>query len=149
MKMIIRGSVIGVFVGLGISIIMSYIFASGKYYPMSPHSMSGEYFYSQLSETTTFIIALASWALIGNGFNLASQVFRHEQWSNLKMTIIHLFIVIAFFFPLSVLSGWYPLTLKAFLSFVTLFIIIYTVIWIIMYFINHRRIKEINRQLNS
>lgn len=149
MKMVIRGSIIGVFVGLCISIAMSYIFASGEYYPMSPDSTSGEYFYSQLSETSTFIIALISWALIGIGFTLAGQVFRNEQWSTLKMTIIHLFVVIAFFFPLSVLSGWYPLTLKAFLSFIIIFIMIYAFFWLIMFFINHQRVKNINRQLNG
>src|SRR5699024_4731283 len=131
------------------SITMSYIFAEGIYYPMSPESLTGEYFYSQLSETTTFIIALISWSLIGIGFTLANQVYRNEQWSTLKMTIIHFFFVVIFFFPLSVLSGWYPLTIQSFLSFVIIFIIIYTVIWIISYFINHLRIKKINEQLNN
>lgn len=149
MKLIVRGTVIGVFVGLIISMIHSYIFADGLYYPMSPYSGSGEFFYRHLTETSVLIIALMCWALIGIGFILAGKVFQKEDWSIFKMTITHFVTVIVFFLPLSIISGWYPLEKNAIIFFLILFIIIYTLIWGIMLVINMLHIKKINNKLNG
>lgn len=149
MKLVFQGTSVGMFIGLVCSIIMSYAFGDGAYYPMSTYSATGSYLYNQLSEPTILIIALVSWALIGIGFAFAGKIFEHERWSTLKMTIIHFFIVILFFFPLSVLSGWYPLNLKAFLSFVIIFVVIYSILWTILFFVNEQKIKKINQQLNK
>lgn len=149
MRLIFQGASMGMFIGLICSISMSYAFGDGAYYPMSTYSATGSYFYNHLSEPTILIIALISWALIGIGFVFAGKIFEHERWSTLKMTVIHFCVVILFFFPLSILSGWYPLNLKAFLSFVTIFVVIYIILWIILFFVNEQRVKAINRQLNK
>lgn len=148
MKIVVRGAMIGLLIGLVISIFYSYVFAAGEYYPMSPYSSSGQFFYSHVSETTTFIIALISWALIGVGFTLAAKVYQRDDWSIYKMTLIHFAIVLIFFLPLSVLSGWYPLQLGAILSFLIIFVIVYVLIWIISFVINSYRINKINSKLN-
>lgn len=147
MKLILRGANVGVFVGLFMSIVHSFIFADGKYYPMSPVSGSGKLFYEYLTETTVFIIALICWALIGVGFILAGKVFQKEDWSIFKMTALHFVTVIVFFLPLSIISGWYPLQKNAIILFLVMFVIIYTLIWVIMLAINMSRIKKINSKL--
>jgi|SRR5690625_4142095 len=149
MRFIFQGASIGMFIGLICSISMSYVFGDGAYYPMSTYSATGSFFYKHLSEPTILIIALISWALIGIGFTLASKIFEHERWSTLKMTFIHFCVVILFFFPLSILSGWYPLNIKSFLTFVIMFLIIYITLWVILFFVNEQRVKAINRQLNK
>lgn len=149
MKTIIRGIVIGVFVGLVISIIHSYLFGGGYYYPMSPNSGSGNFLYQHVSETTVFIIALLCWSLIGTMFTVSSKIFQKENWSVLKMTTAHFSIVIIFFLPLSMLSGWYPFKLQSILMFIVIFLIIYAFIWCLMFFISFIRIKKINRKLKD
>lgn len=149
MKNISRGAMIGVMIGLVISIINSYVFAGGVYYPMSPYSASGSYFYAHTSETTTFIIALAVWSLIGVVSTLAGKIFVKEDWSIFKMTITHFFTIFVFFLPLSILGGWYPLNAGAIISFIIIFIIIYILIWAVLLTINMFRIKKINKELNS
>lgn len=149
MKLVIRGATVGMIVGLIISIFYSYVFADGVYYPMSPYSSSGQFLYKNVSETTTFIIALISWALMGVGFTFAAKVYQRDEWSIFKMTLIHFVILLVFFLPLSVISGWYPLTLGAILSFVLIFIIVYAFIWFISFLINMYRINKINSKLNE
>src|SRR5699024_4038344 len=149
MKIILRGAMIGVVIGIIVSILNSYMFAEGVYYPMSPYSTSGAYFYEHLSETTTFVIALIVWSLIGIVSVLAGKIFMKEDWSILKMTATHFGTLFIFFLPLSILGGWYPLKLSAILSFIIIFIIIYFVIWAILLTINMYRIKRINNELKS
>lgn len=147
MKLIVRGAMVGVIIGLVNSIVFSYLFANGEYYPMSPHSTSGSYFYEHLTETTIFIIALLSWALLGVGFAIAGKIFQKEDWTILKMTVTHFATVLVFFLPLSIVSGWYPLKTNAIILFLVLFVVIYVLIWIVMLTINMLRIKKINSQL--
>lgn len=149
MKMLLRGVAIGIIIGLVNSVFFSYVFANGVYYPMSPTSTSGAYFYSHFSETTTFIIALICWSLIGIGFTLARKIFQKEDWSILQMTVTHFATVLVFFLPLSIISGWYPLNVKAIIFFLIMFVIIYVIIWAIMLTINIYRIKVINEKLNN
>lgn len=148
MKMTLRGAKIGVIVGIIVSIVNSYIFAEGVYYPMSPYSTSGAYFYAHISETTTFIIALTVWALMGIVSIFSGLIFLKEDWSILKMTVTHFITMFIFFLPLSIVGGWYPLKLGAILSFIVIFIIIYIIIWTILLTINMLRIKKINNELN-
>lgn len=148
MNMILRGAKVGVIVGIIVSIINSYLFAEGVYYPMSPYSTSGAYFYAHVSETTTFIIALIVWALIGIVSIFAGQIFLKEDWSIFKMTATHFITMFIFFLPLSILGGWYPLKLGAILSFIIIFTIIYIIIWTTLLTINILRIKKINNELN-
>lgn len=149
MKKIVRGAALGVFAGLFISIVYSYMTASGEYFPMSPKSTSGKFLYENVTETTILLIAIISWALFGVGFTLAKKVYERDDWSVVKMTFTHLAIVILFFLPLSVLSGWYPLTTGAIVSFLIIFLVVYFIIWLIIFAINSRRIKKINHKLNN
>lgn len=148
MRTIIWGAMVGIIIGLVISIINSYVFASGVYYPMSPYSTSGAYFYEHISETTTFVIALFVWSLIGIVSILAGKIYLKENWSILKMTVTHFVTIFIFFLPLSILGGWYPLNKGAILSFIIIFIIIYVIIWATLLTINRLRIERINKELN-
>ena|SRR5699024_6749910 len=149
MKLIGRGATMGVILGLIISIVNSYVFAAGVYYPMSPFSTSGAFFYERLSETTTFIIALLVWALVGIVSIFAGKIYSIETWSIAKMTVVHLLTMFIFFLPLSIIGGWYPLKTSAILSFIIIFIIIYFIIWATLLLINIYRIKKINHKLNN
>jgi len=149
MKLIRSGSIIGVFIGLTMSCIFSYMFADGKYYPMNPFSWSGNYFYSLYSETTVFLIAIASWVCLGILFIFAGKVYQREDWSVFKMTVIHFIIVTIFFFPLSILSGWYPFTARSLVQFFLIFLLVYILFWIISFTINIIRINKINKKLNE
>lgn len=149
MRKILQGAKIGVLIGLVISIVNSYVFASGIYYPMSPYSSSGSYFYSHLSETTVFIIALIVWALIGIVSVIAGKIFLKEDWSIFKMTATHFVMLFILFLPLSILGGWYPLNLRAIASFIIIFIIVYVLLWTTLLTINIIRINRINKELNN
>src|SRR5690625_7612954 len=94
MRTIFHGMLLGISIGLVISIIFSYVFAGGDYYPMSPSSTSGAYFYKQFSETTVLLIALICWSLIGIGFTFAGKIFQKENWAIWQMTIVHFLTVI-------------------------------------------------------
>ena len=149
MKQMLRGAVVGILIGLIISLFYSYVLASGEYFPMSPYSSSGKFLYSHVSEATVFVIALTSWALIGVGFSLAAKVYQREDWSIYKMTVTHFAIVVMFFMPLSVISGWYPLQFGAILSFLIILLVVYVLIWITSFLINTYRINKINSKLEQ
>lgn len=149
MKTLIRAARTGVIVGLIISLTQSYLFGKGKYYPMSPYATATIFYKQHASELTIFIIAIICWALIGVVFAFIGRIFQNDQLSIQQMAIIHFISVCILFWPLSIASGWYPLTVNGIVTFLIIFLIIYICIWAIILIKNNRSIRTINEQLKE
>ena len=149
MRGIFRSSMLGIIIGLALSLVFSFIFGHGHYYPQSPVSTMGHLYYAHLNEPMIMLISIILWALIGILFFVGGLLYERAEWSLWKITIAHFILMLGGFFPLAILAGWFPLKVAPIISFVIIYIVIYSIIWIIQYQRNKKSVAEINRALNQ
>ena len=149
MTRLLRGSTLGIALGVLSSILFSLIFADGNYDPVNPYSFMGKIYNEHLTEIQTFIIAVVIWMLIGISFSTSSLVFSHLRFTRIKTTMLHFVIMLFTFFPLAILAGWFPFKISAIVIFIIIFVVIYVVIWKILNTKNQKDIEAINKQLKK
>lgn len=148
MKHLIQSLFISLVVGLGLSVIFSFLFAEGDYYPLSPVSTMGQLYYDHFSSTGVMLMSIIIWLLIGIVFFIGSLIFNHTDWSITLTTLLHFIFTYITFLPLAILAGWFPLELSYILFFTSVFIIIYLVLWSYHYFKNKKYVNQINQQIH-
>ena len=149
MKRLYEGFKTGIFIGIIISLIFSLIVSEGTYYPMNPHSLMGEIYAQNLDGLQTFIVVLTVWGMIGILFAFGDMIFSHTDMSVTMSTVTHFSLMLLVFFPLAILAGWFPFTAEGLVTFITLFVIIYTVIWLIARTRHKTLVDDINEKLNK
>lgn len=85
------------------------------------------------------------YGIVGMG---GSSVYRIEEWSLLKATVIHFIVTVTCYYITSFFLRWISPAdvLDCFIMFM-LFLIPYVIIWVSKYFSYKSQIKEINREL--
>ena len=68
------------------------------------------------------------WAAIGILFNFGNRLFSRD-WSMLRATLTHFFLMLAGFVPLATLAGWFPFHWIFYLQLIIEFAIVYLIIW--------------------
>lgn len=149
MKYLVKDAARGIAIGTLISIFFSSLFAGGAYDPVYPHSFMGSIYYNHFSEIQIMIIAVVIWGLIGITFGASSLIFTHLKFSRMKTTILHFFVMLAIFFPLAILAGWFPFKFLALLIFFVVFTVIYIGVWMMLNKKNKETIDEINHQIKQ
>ncbi|MCU5746485.1 DUF3021 domain-containing protein [Staphylococcus sp. SQ8-PEA] len=147
MKALFKSYGIGIVIGLMLSIIFSYIFGEGHYFPQSPVSTMGKLYYAHLNEPSIMLLSTLLWGLIGVLFHIGGYLFEGTEWPLWKITTVHFILMLGGLCPLGILAGWFPLKLIAILSFIVMYIIVYIIIWLINFHQNKKHIEEINRSL--
>ncbi|UTG99784.1 DUF3021 domain-containing protein [Macrococcoides canis] len=147
MKKLIHAIQNGVFIGLMISIITSLIFSNGKYAPLYPGSFMGEIYYNNFDEPIIMLISVGIWAMIGVLFTYGNMIFTDTDWSITKQTVVHFLMILTLFFPLAILAGWFPLNLESIASFIIIFTVIYIAMWFGTLQSNKKMVNEINEKL--
>ncbi|MCD7123504.1 DUF3021 domain-containing protein [Limosilactobacillus caviae] len=141
---IISGISLGEFYGLIISLLFSYIYDLNNYVPSA--STFTNHFTRPLNAV---LVSVILWGLMGLVFSLGALVFKIENWSLRKRTIINFIIYYCGFTPLAILAGWFPLNLINWLVFTVIFVMIYLIIWFINFYSIKQDLKKINRKLND
>ncbi|MGT2715957.1 DUF3021 domain-containing protein [Streptococcus respiraculi] len=148
MKRYLYSASLGVTIGLSISLIMSACFGHGIYLPLNPSSTLGQYYLSHFSPVVIMFISVLIWAMIGLLFQIANQIFK-QDWSLLKMTVVHFLLTAIGFTSLGLLAGWFPLRLPWLIFFETIFIAIYALIFFINYHDMKKQVTAINQGLEK
>ncbi len=148
MKKYVHSAVLGVTVGLIISLITSGIFAKGYYTPINPFSTMGAYYIAHFNQWTIMVISVLIWAAIGLLFALLDKIY-YQDWSLLRMSITHFATSLLGFTPLAILAGWFPLTLSWIVIFFPIFILIYVTIYWANYQHMRKSISDINHSLGK
>jgi hypothetical protein len=86
------------------------------------------------------------WAAIGVLFSFGSRLFT-QDWSLLRATVTHFFLMLLGFVPLAILAGWFPLRWTFLLQLVPEFAIVYLIIWTILYKRESTKVAHINQLL--
>ena len=150
-KKLFQSGITGIFIGLAISLVTSYLYSPLLYSPLNPQSPVGTWFAAQnMHGSLIFLYCLGIWFAIGLLFGLTNSFFE-RGWSPLKATAYHYLASLAGFIPLSLLAGWMetrnPLSYA--ISIVLEFSVIYLIIWTVFYLVTKKKVEEINQSLKS
>ena len=121
-KQVFHDATTGILIGLILSIIFSLIYSPNNYAPLSPESA------------------------IGVLFSFGSRLFA-QDWSLLRATVTHFFLMLLGFVPLAILAGWFPLHWTFILQLIPEFAIVYLIIWAILYKRESKKVAHINQLL--
>lgn len=138
------GGPIGITISYLITITISIVMREGNYYPVVPQLID----YCD-SEINAVVIQTLCSLLYGCICAAASVIWEIDNWSLLRMTITHLAIVSLVTFPISWFMWWMPHTLGGILSYFSIFVLIYTIIWIGQYLTIKSKIRKMNQQLKQ
>ncbi|MGT2799523.1 DUF3021 domain-containing protein [Streptococcus marmotae] len=148
MKPYLYSASLGVTIGLSISLLMSAIFGHGTYLSLNPTSTLGQYYLQHFNLVEVMLISALIWAAIGLLFQIVNRIFK-QDWSLLKMTVVHFLLTAIGFTSLGVLAGWFPLNLPWLLFFEMIFVVIYALIFFINYQAMKKQVTAINQSLRK
>ena len=108
-KHVFHDATTGILIGLILSIIFSFIHSPNNYAPLSPNSLIGQFMTQhQVHGSLVLLYCLLIWAAIGVLFSFGGRLFA-QDWSLLRATVTHFFLMLLGFVPLAILAGWFPL----------------------------------------
>ena len=146
-KQIFHDATTGILIGLILSIIFSFIYSPSNYAPLSPNSLIGQFMTQhQVHGSLVLLYCSIIWAAIGVLFSFGSRLFT-QDWSLLRATVTHFFLMLLGFVPLAILAGWFPLRWTFLLQLVPEFAIVYLIIWTILYKRESKKVAHINQLL--
>ena len=146
-KQIFHDAAAGVLIGLILSIIFSLIYAPSTYAPLSPDSLIGQVMAQhQVHGALVLLYCTLTWAAIGILFNFGKRLFSRD-WSLLRATLTHFFLMLVGFIPLATLAGWFPFHWIFYLQLILEFTIVYLIIWTISYKRASKKVDHINQLL--
>ena len=100
-KQIFHDAAAGVLIGLILSILFSLIYAPNTYTPLSPESLIGQAMAQhQIHGALVLLYCMIIWSAIGVLFSFGSRLFSRD-WSLLRATLSHFFLMLAGFVPLA------------------------------------------------
>ena len=146
-KQVFHDAAVGVLIGLILSIIFSLMYSSNTYAPLSPDSLVGQVMTQhQVHGAFVLLYCTLIWAAIGILFNFGKRLFSRD-WSLLRATLTHFFLMLAGFVPLATLAGWFPFHWNFYLQLIIEFAIVYLIIWTISYKRASKKVDHINQLL--
>lgn len=145
-KKILMRALIGAPIGLTIStlitIIFSLVFGEGAYFAV-PHDLAD----ACGNEITAVILQTIFALLYGAMWGGASVIWEMENWSLLKMTLVHLAVCSVASFPIAYFMQWMPHSIPGALAFFGMFFAIYAVIWLSQYCAIKKQVEQLNSRL--
>ena len=144
-KIILRsmlGFPVGITIGYVISIIISFIWAGGYYVSCEPELIS-----AMGNEINAVLLQAVLCGLLGTGFAAASIIWEVEHWGIAKQTGIYFLVICMIMMPIAYVTYWMEHSLKGFLSYFGIFVLIFVVIWVIQFRIGKQDVKKMNANL--
>lgn len=141
-KRLITKSIIGFFVGAlmihAITLLVNYL-SRGQWLICMPE-LTEELGFTQAVVVQTLLGALLGVIAIGG-----MCLFDIEQWSLLRATAVHGTLLLVTYLIIGTLLHWFSFHLIPILIMAGIIIIVYALIWLIMYLLWKRDIREMNR----
>lgn len=144
-KIILRSALgfpLGITIGYLITILISLRFAGGYYSPCVPDLIA-----IMGNEINAVIFQALLCGLLGAGAAASSVIWEIEHWNIVKQTGIYFLLISVIMMPIAYFTYWMEHSIKGFLSYLGIFVLIFISIWIIRFMINRQNIKKINANL--
>lgn len=144
-KIFLRGAFgfpIGITIGYIITIIISFIWANGYYSPCVPEliSVTG-------SEINAVIFQALLSGLLGAAFAASSVIWEIESWNIVKQTGVYFAVVSVVMMPVAYFLYWMEHSVTGFLSYFSIFVLIFIVIWVTQFITGRHMVKRMNENL--
>ncbi len=133
------GAVIGVFINVFNSIIISYCVNDGNYYPVVPQLAD-----KCGGETNAVAVQTAVTLIYGALMAGISVIWDLERWSLLRQTVTHFIICSATTLPVAYFMQWIEQSIAGVLIYFGIFAAIYIIIWLSIYFSIRKKIMQMN-----
>ncbi len=141
-KRSVIGFPIGIAVGYLITIVISLCWAKGFYSPCVPELIS-----VMGNEINAVILQTLLCGLLGTGAAAGSVVWENEHWSIVKQTGIYFLLLSAFMMPVAYFNYWMEHSVRGFVSYFGIFLLIFVMIWIIQFIIGKNNVYKMNTNL--
>ena len=139
------GFPIGIMLGYLESIFISLIiWADGSYYPCVPELIA-----VMGNEINAVLVQALLCGLVGVGFSGSSVIWEVERWSIVVQTGVYFAVTALIMMPIAYFMYWMEHSLKGFLSYFGIFVLIFAVVWIIQYMIGRYIVKKLNMNLQK
>lgn len=136
------GFPLGISIGYIVTILISMVHANGYYSPCVPSLVDA--MGSQIN-AVAFQAVLSG--LLGAVFAASSVIWEIEDWSIAKQTGIYFALTALTIMPIAYFARWMEPTLKGFLSYFGIFVLIFVVIWLIQYLFWKNKINQMNQEI--
>ncbi len=146
-KIILRGIwgfPMGLAIGYAECILISLCRGGGYYSPCSPalSAVMG-------NEINAVIVQALLCGLIGVSFAASSVIWDIEHWSLIKQTVIYFLINAIIMMPAAYFLYWMERSIKGFLTYFTMFALIFIIVWLISFAIARYNVRRMNENLNK
>ncbi len=138
----ILGFPIGVAIGYLITICVSFFWAEGYYSPCMPELIA-----LMGNEINAVALQALLSGMLGAGFAAASVIWDIEYWGIVKQTGIYFIITSSIMMPIAYFTYWMEHSMKGFLSYFGIFVLIFIFFWIVEFMVGKHNIKNINANL--
>lgn len=84
---------------------------------------------------------------VGAVFGVSTLLWEIDKWSLAKQTVVHFFVITTVMLFTVYVCNWMTHSVKGFITWIGLFVVVYIIIWTICYSSYKRKIKEINKAI--
>lgn len=146
-EILLRGAFgfpIGITIGYLITIVISLIWADGYYTSCAPDLIS-----VMGNEINAVILQALLCGLLGSSFSASSIIWKIEHWSIVRQTGIYFLIVSVIMMPIAYFTYWMEHSLKGFLSYFGIFVLVFIIVWIAEFMIGRHNVQKMNENLHK
>ncbi|OJX40460.1 MAG: hypothetical protein BGO78_05550 [Chloroflexi bacterium 44-23] len=141
---IIIGFPVGVLIAYVISIIISLLIGKGQYYATEPSLIV-----TAGNEINAVLLQFVLAGIYGAIWAGSSAIWENEDWSLLKMTVVHFLITSISTYPIAYFTHWMAHDLAGMAIYFAVFIGIYASVWAGLYGVWRNRIKLLNAKIQE
>lgn len=145
---VVKRGFLGLLIGLNstyiIPLVISLIINDGDFHSVSPLMIE-----RYGSELTAVTIQTVLSGLLGIVMGIGSLIWNENSFEITRNTIKHFLLLSVTLLPVAWICYWMQHTIKTFIFYTIQFVIIYIIIWLIGMVINFRKIKKVNRVINT
>lgn len=140
----IRGFPIGIAIGYGITIFLSFQIGNGTYYPCTP-----EFIQVVGSEVGSVFLQALVTGFIGAGCAGCSIIWEIERWGIAVQTGVFFLAISLITLPAAYFMLWMEHSVTGFLAYYGLFTLIFVIIYVVQLAIAKHNIKKLNASLRK
>ena len=87
--------------------------------------------------------------MVGEGFAAGWLIWEIEQWGLVKQTGIYFLLISGIMLPIAYFAHWMEHSLKGFLSYFGIFVLIFVVTWLVQFVIGRHTVRKMNAGLDK
>ena len=146
-KLILRGLMgfpQGIAIGFVITILISVCVGDGTYYPVTLELIA-----TMGSELNAVILQTVLCGIMGTGFAMASVIWEMDSWSLARQSGVYFFVACVIMLLIAYATNWMKHSVGGVLAYLSVFVAIFLVVWLIQYYVWKRKIRKMNDRIQK